>query len=215
MSLEVTHDATIATSMVQCYNIFQLGSKIQDKVCKLIIDGHSFTNAISSDLVHTLSLSTWRIPAPSYMQWMNQSGSLKITHKVRVKFSVDNYVDIVSCDVTPLSACHLLLTRPWWFDLNATHGGRSNNYSFAQKGVHHVLKPMPESAIKVDIFPALRKRKKDPPMDTPKPRMTLFQEGENDETVTYAANKSKLADIPSKPRMALIEGRGDDELMAS
>jgi hypothetical protein len=41
----------------------------------------------------------------------------------------------------------------------------------------------------------------------------LFQEGENDETVTYAANKSKLADILSKPRMALIKGREDDELM--
>jgi hypothetical protein len=213
MSLEATHDDTIATSTVQCYNIFQSESKIQDKVCKLIIDGRSFTNAISSDLVHALSLSTWRIPAPCYMQWMNQSGTLKITQKVRVKFSVDSYVYTVSCDVAPLSACHLLLARPWRFDLNATHGSRSNNYSFAQKGVHHVLKPMLESAIKMDIFPAVRKRKKDPPMDTPKRRTTLFQEGENDETVTYAANKSKLADILSKPRMALIKGREDDELM--
>jgi hypothetical protein len=43
---------------------------------------------------------------------------------------------------------------------------------------------MPESAIRVDIFPAVRKRKKDPQMDTPKSRMTLFQEGENDMSIS-------------------------------
>jgi hypothetical protein len=40
----------------------------------------------------------------------------------------------------------------------------------------HVLKPMMETAIKVDIFPAVRKKKKDPPMDTPKLR-TAFARG--------------------------------------
>jgi hypothetical protein len=36
---------------------------------------------------------------PCYMQWMNQSGMLKITHKARVKFSIGNYIDTVDCDV--------------------------------------------------------------------------------------------------------------------
>jgi hypothetical protein len=95
---------------------------------KLIIDGGSFTNAISSDLVHALSLSTWRLPKPRYMQWMNQGGTLKIMHRARVKFLVGNYTDIVDCDVVPMNACHLLLGRPWQFDLDATHKGRSNCY---------------------------------------------------------------------------------------
>jgi DNA-binding cell septation regulator SpoVG len=43
-----------------------------------------------------------------------------------------------------------------------------------------VLKPMLESAIIMNIFSAVRKRKKDPTKDTPKPRTSLFQEGEND-----------------------------------
>ena len=64
---------------------------------------------------------------------MNQSGTLKITHKVRVKFSIGNYVDSVDCDVAPMTACHLLLGRPWQFDVDATHGGRSNHYSFEHK----------------------------------------------------------------------------------
>jgi hypothetical protein len=49
---------------------------------------------------------------PCYVQWMNQSGTLKITHKVRVKFSVGNYMDTIDCDVAAMSACHLLLGQP-------------------------------------------------------------------------------------------------------
>jgi hypothetical protein len=60
-------------------------------------------------LVAALSLSTWRLPTLHYMQWMNQSGMLKIIHKVRVKFSIRNYIDTVDYDVAAMSACHLLL----------------------------------------------------------------------------------------------------------
>ena len=60
---------------------------------QVIIDGGSFTDAISSDIVHALSLSTRRLPTPCYMQWMNQSGTLKITHKARVKFFIGNDVE--------------------------------------------------------------------------------------------------------------------------
>jgi hypothetical protein len=91
MSREVTHDGTIAISTGQRCNIFQSKCKIKEKVCKLIIDGGGFTNAISSDVLHALSLSTWRLLMPLYMQWMNTSGTVKITHKARVKFSVGTY----------------------------------------------------------------------------------------------------------------------------
>ena len=114
--------------------IFQSECTVKDKVYKLIIDSGSFTNVISSDVVHALSLSMRRLPMPRYMQWMNQSGTPKIRHKARVKFSIGNYVDTVDCDVAPMSACHLLLGRPWQFDLDATHGGRSNNYFVCAQG---------------------------------------------------------------------------------
>jgi hypothetical protein len=38
----------------------------------------------------------------------------------------------------------------------------------------HVLKSMMETAFKVDIFPAMKKKKKDLMMDTPKPRTALL-----------------------------------------
>jgi hypothetical protein len=112
LAQEVQSDGTAINVKGQWSNIFQSECKIQDKVCKLIIDGGSFTNAISSDVVHALSLSTLRLLMSRYIQWMNQSGTLKITHKVRAKFSIENYFDTVDCDVAPMSACHLLLGRP-------------------------------------------------------------------------------------------------------
>jgi hypothetical protein len=105
----VQSDGTVIQVKGQCSSIFQSQCKIHDKVYKLIIDGGNFTNAISSDLVAALSLSTRRLTTPCYMQWMNQSGMLKITHKARVKFSIANYIDTVDCDIAPLSACNLLL----------------------------------------------------------------------------------------------------------
>jgi hypothetical protein len=101
----------------------------------------------------------------------------------------------VDCDVAPLSACHLLLGRPWQFDLDATHGGRSNTYLFVHKGVHHVLNPMLESAIKAEIF-ATSKVKKKVAETTPKPRTALFREGGNDVDVPAPINTASIVDVP-------------------
>ena len=95
MARGVRSDGTAVMMKGQRSNIFQSEFKIQDKVCKLIIDGGSFANVLSSDLVNALSLSTRRLPTPCYMQWMNESGTLKITHKARVKFLVGTYIDTV------------------------------------------------------------------------------------------------------------------------
>jgi hypothetical protein len=58
----------------------------------------------------------------------------------------------------PLIACHLLLGRPWQVDLDATHGGHSNCYSFVHKGIPHVFKPMLESGIKSKVFAPVKKK---------------------------------------------------------
>ena len=143
---------------------------------------------------------------PRYIQWMNQSGTLKITHMVRVKFSIGNYVDTADCDVVKMSACHLLLGRPWQFDLDATHTGHSNNYSFAHKGVCHVLKPMIESAIKAEVFPKVQVTKRAAEI-TPKPRTALLQEGDNDVNIPTLAAASESAincPEPIKPAIAFM-----------
>jgi hypothetical protein len=147
------------------------------------------------------------------MQWMNQSGTLKTTYKARVNFSIGNYVDIVDCTVAPLSACHLLLRRPWQFDLDATHNGHSNKYSFVHKGVHHVLTQMKENDIKAEVFAHIKK-KKDAIENTSKPRATLLQGEGNDAASTDltsapdVVNKEKIIDaITNCKRIVTVNPR--------
>jgi hypothetical protein len=78
------------------------------------------------------------------------SGKLKVTHKVHLKFSVGDYEDTVVCDVLPMDACHVLLGRPWQFDKRSTHEGRSNVYSLWHQGKRHVLRPMLGKDIQVE-----------------------------------------------------------------
>jgi hypothetical protein len=46
--------------------------------------------------------STWRIPQPKHIEWLNSCGILKVTHKIRVPFTVGEYVDKVECDALSL-----------------------------------------------------------------------------------------------------------------
>ncbi|XP_060177892.1 uncharacterized protein LOC132607834 [Lycium barbarum] len=41
-----------------------------------------------------------------------------------------------------MQACHLPLGRPWQFDVNAQHSGRTNKYSFVVKGKKYILNPL-------------------------------------------------------------------------
>jgi hypothetical protein len=131
----------------------------------------------------------------SIKYWMNTSGTLKITHKARVKFSVGTYVDTVDCNVAPLSACHLLLGRAWQFNLDATHGGRSNCYSFVHKGIHHVFKPMLGSGIKSEVFAPVKK-KYQTATSKPRQRTALLQREENNVTISNTSDEPPTKEGP-------------------
>jgi hypothetical protein len=131
--------------------------------------------------VSALSLSMQRVSTPHFVLWMNQSSTLKITHRARVKFLVGNLMDTIDCDVAGMSACHLLFGRPWQYDLDDTYSGRSNHCSFVHKGVSHVLKPMKELVLKAEVFTTVKRRK--PAESISKSRMTLFQGEENDAAI--------------------------------
>jgi hypothetical protein len=107
----------------------------------------------------------------------------------------------------PLIACHLLLGRPWQFDLDATHGGRSNCYSFVHKGIHHVFKPMLESGIKSKVFAPVKK-KYHTATSKPEPRTALLQAKENDVTISNISDEPPTKEGPriiSKPRTSLLK----------
>jgi hypothetical protein len=103
---------------------------------------------------------------------------LKVTHKVRVPFTVGDYVDEVECDVLPLEVCGLLLGCPWQYDRNAMHVGRTNTYFFMHDGKQQTLKPLSDDQIKSDVVLVVRKEKLH--KAKPQPGLAKVQHEEHD-----------------------------------
>jgi hypothetical protein len=127
--------------------LFQTFFSIENRRARVIIDGGSCNNLVSSDLVKKLGLTTRPQPYPYHIQWINNSDKVKVTHMVRVHFSIGMYSDYADCDVVPMEACSLLLGRPWEFDTDAIYQGRYNKYTFMHKGKNIVLLPMTPTKI--------------------------------------------------------------------
>jgi hypothetical protein len=87
----------------QCHNLFQTRAKVEGKVCKVIIDGGSWHNLASKEMVEKLGLKLLLHPHPYHVQWMNDSGDIKIGYKVKVPFKIGEYIDSVECDVVHVS----------------------------------------------------------------------------------------------------------------
>jgi hypothetical protein len=58
----------------QRHNLFQTFFIIKNRRARVIIDGGSCNNLVSSDLAKKLSLPTCPRPHPYYIQWFNDSG---------------------------------------------------------------------------------------------------------------------------------------------
>jgi hypothetical protein len=119
---------------LQRHNLFQIFFIIKDCRLRTIIDGGSCNNLVSADFMAKIDLMTCLHTHSYYIQWLNNSGKTKVTHIARVYFSISTYHDYVNCDVVPMQACSLLLGRPWEFDTDAIHHGRSNKYSLMHNG---------------------------------------------------------------------------------
>jgi hypothetical protein len=112
------------------------------KACKVIIDGGSCHNLASKELCTKLNLKYFPHPNPCYIQWLSDSGEMKITHMVWVEFQIGPYKDTIECDVVPMTVCHLLLGRPWQYDQDVHHNGRANTYNLNWHGKEITLWPM-------------------------------------------------------------------------
>jgi hypothetical protein len=132
----------LAAEQGQRHNLFQSRCKVKGQVCRFIIDGGSCNNIVSALLVDKLGLPTRRHPHPYHMQWLNNSGPVKVSSMVRLSFSVGDYHGEVDCDIVPMQACHLLLGRTWQFDVDSVHFGRSNKYTFIHNDKKVVLVPL-------------------------------------------------------------------------
>lgn len=138
--------------------LFHTKCQVNDKWCSLIIDGGSCTNVASTEMVSKLGLVTTVHPRPYALHWLDDGSRVNVSKQVRIGLTMGSYVDEVLCDVIPMDACHILLGRPWQFDRDVLHKGRSNEYELKYQGKKIVLKPMSPQAVRT----MSTKIKKDP-----------------------------------------------------
>ena len=50
-----------------------------------------------------------------------------------------------------MDVCHLLLGRPWQYDINIVHDGRKNTYALEKNGRTHMLLPIKDKEVKTEM----------------------------------------------------------------
>ena len=200
------------SSADQRFNLFQTKAIVgPGKVCKVIIDGGSCHNLASKELCSKLNLKYFPHPNPYYIQWLSDSGEMKINYMVRVEFQIGPYKDIVECDVVPMTVCHLLLGRPWQYDRDVRHNGRANTYNLNWHGKDITLQPMTpqqivnESHQKIEVSCEKEQERLDR-RETPlsvseshKPNLSGKKKCEGVKSLVVLATKSDLREFHEDP----------------
>jgi hypothetical protein len=127
LSSKAEHENEEKLQRKNLYHIFLI-----IKGCRIltIINSKNCSNLVRLDLVKKFGLATRSLPHPYHLEWLNNSGNVKVT---KIQFSVGSYHDYADFDVVPMQASSLLLGRPWEFDNDASHHDRTNTYSFMYK----------------------------------------------------------------------------------
>jgi len=149
---------------IQHYNLFHTYLVVQGCCVITIIDSGSCNNLVSSDLVEKLGLSTRQHLYPYKLQWFNNSGKTKLTKSACISFFTGIYHGTAIFDVVPMQACSILLGRPWEFDSDALHHGRTNTYTFMHKNKNITLR----SLSPMDIVKHAKEINNKPPIDMDK-----------------------------------------------
>ena len=117
------------TKEEQRENLFHISYRVLGDRCAFIIDGGSYTNVVVASLVDKLKLATIPHPKPYKLHWLSDQGSLHVTQRARVPFSVgDKYQDEVVYDILSMCASHILQGKPWLFDKRVLHDGYRNTW---------------------------------------------------------------------------------------
>ncbi|XP_028555630.1 uncharacterized protein LOC110104616 [Dendrobium catenatum] len=120
---------------LQRHSIFKTRCTIGGKVCDLLIDNGCTENVISRAVVQSLQLKTVKNAHPYKISWVKRGVEILVSESCQVTFSIGKqYVCEVLCDVLDMDVCHLILGRPWQFDVGAIYDCRANVYSFVWNG---------------------------------------------------------------------------------
>ena len=189
LSTRVGHEEEMK---IQRHNLFHMYLIVQGCRVLTIIDGGSCNNLVSSDLVDKLGLTTRQHSYPYKLQWFNNSGKTKVTKSARISFFTGSYHDTADFDVVPMQACSILLGRPWEFDNDALHHGRTNTYTIIHKDKKITLLPLSPT----DIVKHANEIKNKPPTDIAKNNGIKLKGGAFLATTSATA---ELCDNPDAP----------------
>jgi hypothetical protein len=140
-----------AENPTQRNSVFRIACKTKDRVCKVIVDSGSIDNLISIEMVEKLELETVVHPSPYRVLWLQKGHQVNVTKLCLVEFKIGGYKDEILCDVIPMDVCHLLLGRLWQYDRNVIHDGRKNTYTLEKNGRTHMLLPIKDKEVKLEV----------------------------------------------------------------
>ena len=98
---------------------------------------------MSKDLVQTLDVETKSHPHPYKLKWLDSEANGYVKKRCLVQFAIGSYKDKVLCDMLDMTACHVLLGRPWQHDRKTLHDGYTNVFTLRHEGKLKDLMPLP------------------------------------------------------------------------
>ena len=96
-------------------------------------------NVVSKDAVKLLNLKVEPHQNPFRVIWVNDH-TFPIAQGCLVSIQMGDYKDEIYCNVLPMDVSHVLLGRPWLYDLNVISFDKDNIYSFKYKGKNIILR---------------------------------------------------------------------------
>ena len=80
-------------------NLFHTRCLVNGTPCSLVIDSGSCTNVVSTFFIKRLQIPIQHHPKPYKLQWLNDSGAMKVVSQALITFSLGKYQDEILCDV--------------------------------------------------------------------------------------------------------------------
>ncbi|XP_059064905.1 uncharacterized protein LOC131856955 [Cryptomeria japonica] len=99
-------------------------------------------------MVSKLRLKKFPHPCPYKVSWLSKEQQDLVSDQVWVDFQIVEYRDKILCDVVEMDACHLLLGRPWQYNLDSRHDGKKNVYKLTKDDVQYTMTPLPDDGKK-------------------------------------------------------------------
>jgi hypothetical protein len=133
---------------VQRNSLFRTTCKTKDRVCKVIVDSGITYNLVSTEMVEKLELETVAHTSPYKVSWLQKEHQVTVNKQCLVEFKIGGYRNEILCDVIPMDVYHILLGRPWKYDINVVHDGRKNTNTLERNGRMHMLLSIEDKKVK-------------------------------------------------------------------